>query len=360
MARETHDQKVGGMTLQVDIQAKLGDLSLDVQMDVSSGVTVLFGPSGAGKTSIINAIAGLIKPDAGRIALDKKVLFESKVNVPPHRRKMGYVFQDARLFPHRTVKQNLVYGGRHDFEQIVNILGLADMLQRRPAGLSGGEKQRVALGRALMSKPDVLLMDEPLAALDGPRKAEVLPFIANIAATQNLPVIYVTHSMAEVAQLADHLVIIDRGKTVHSGAASDVLADPATAKYFAKRDAGALISCVVDRHDRKAGVTVLASGAGQILLSGQVGNVGAGLRLRIPAQDVILSRTALHGQSALNMIEAVIQDITQLENGNFAVMMMAKHLPIWAEITPLSVRKLELATGQSVFAIFKATAVGAA
>ncbi len=346
------------MTLQVDIQAQLGDLSLDVQFDAPVGVTVLFGPSGAGKTSVINAIAGLIKPDAGRISLGKQVLYDGQNSVAVHRRKVGYVFQDARLFPHMTVLQNLTYGGKHDFDRIVDVLGLRDLLDRRPAGLSGGEKQRVALGRALMAQPDVVLMDEPLAALDGPRKAEVLPYIADIAATQKKPVIYVTHAMAEVTQLADQLVVIDQGKVARKGPVSDVLADPMAARYFAKRDAGALVSCVVDRHDLDEGVTVLASGAGPILLPGQVGKVGAGLRLRIPAQDVILAQTAPVGQSALNAIATVITEITPLPNGNLAVMLRAKELPIWAEITPLSVRRLGLETGQNVFAIFKATAVG--
>jgi molybdate transport system ATP-binding protein len=344
--------------LQVDIQARLGDLDLDVQFDAPAGVTVLFGPSGAGKTSVINAVAGLLKPDSGRISLGDQVLFSGGKGVAPHRRKVGYVFQDARLFPHMTVRQNLAYGGTYDLDRIVTVLGLSELLTRRPAGLSGGEKQRVALGRALMAKPDVVLMDEPLAALDGPRKAEILPYIAELAATQLLPVIYVTHAMAEVTQLADQLIVMDRGMIARKGPVADVLADPTAARFFAKRDAGALIQCVVDRHDTAEGVTILASGAGQILLPGQVGRVGAGLRLRIPAQDVILSKTALQGQSALNMIETVIQDITTLSNGNLAVTLLAKELPIWAEITPMSVKKLGLEVDQTVFAIFKATAVG--
>ncbi len=342
--------------LDVDIKAALGDLALDVQMQVPPGVTVLFGPSGAGKTSVINALAGLLRPDTGRISLGDRVLFEGAVHVPAHLRRVGYVFQDARLFPHLTVRQNLTYGGDHDFDRLVAVLGLEGLLDRRPAGLSGGEKQRVALGRALMTKPDVVLMDEPLAALDDPRKAEVMPYIAALGAGAGLPIIYVTHAMAEVAQLADRIVILDRGKVVRQGNLEEVLADPGAARYFAKRDAGAILACTVARHED--GVTVLASDAGEVMLPGTLGAIGDAVRLRVPAQDVILSRQPLEGQSALNMLAAEITAITPLPNENVAVMLCAGAAPLWAELTPMSVGKLGFVVGQTVYAVFKATAVG--
>lgn len=342
--------------LDVNIKAALGDLRLDVQMHVPAGVTVLFGPSGAGKTSVINAIAGLLRPDAGRIALGKRVLFDASVHVPPHQRRVGYVFQDARLFPHMNVRQNLRYGGAHDFDRLVDVLGLGDLLDRRPAGLSGGEKQRVALGRALMRKPDVLLMDEPLAALDAPRKAEVMPYIARIGAAAGVPIVYVTHAMAEVVQLADRIVVMDQGRVARQGALDAVLADPMAAQYFAKRDAGAVLNCTVLRHAE--GVTVLASDAGEVYLPGALGVVGSAMRLRVPAQDVILAHAPLEGQSALNMLAAEITGIDPLPNGNLAVMLRAGTAPLWAELTPLSVGKLGFAVGQTVYAVFKATAVG--
>ena len=358
MAIAPHGREADGVTLSVDIRAQLGELALDVQFDAPVGVTVLFGPSGAGKTSVINAIAGLLQPDAGQIMYGKKALFKDGHSLAPFRRRVGYVFQDARLFPHMTVAQNLRYGGTHDYDRLIGVLGLSGLIDRRPNSLSGGEKQRVALGRALMSKPDILLMDEPLAALDGPRKTEVLPYIATLAAEQRLPIIYVTHAMAEVTQLADRLVIIDDGKVALQGAVTDVLADPMAARYFAKRDAGALIACKVEQHDMSDGVTVLSSDAGRILLPGQIGQVGGHLRLRIPAQDVILARAKPEGQSALNALETQITDVSILPNGNFAVTLLAQSQSIWAEVTPLSVRKMGLEAGQIVFAIFKATAVG--
>ena len=345
------------MTLTVDIKTHLGALDFDVAFDAPAGTTVLFGPSGAGKTSVVNAIAGLMRPDAGRIALADRVLFDGQVCLPPHRRKVGYVFQDARLFPHMTVEQNLTYGGRYQFDDLVALLGLGSLLARHPAGLSGGEKQRVALARALMAQPEVLLLDEPLAALDGPRKAEVLPYLSQLSETARIPMIYVTHAMAEVVQLADRIVILDAGKVVRQGPLDTVLADPTTAQYFAKRDAGAILACRVARHDD--GVTILNSAAGEILLPGMRGAIGAPLRLSIPAQDVILSRDPLQGQSALNMLAAKITAITPLPNGTLAVSLIAEEAPLWAEVTPLSVAKLALEPGQTVHAIFKATAIGA-
>lgn len=343
--------------LEVDLQARLGALDLDVAMLVPTGVTVLFGPSGAGKTSVINAIAGLIRPDGGRIALDGAVFSDGGTFVPPHRRRIGYVFQDARLFPHMTVRQNLRYGGAHDFDRLVAVLGLGDLLDRRPAGLSGGERQRVALGRALMTDPALILMDEPLAALDGPRKAEVLPYVADLGAAAAVPIVYVTHAMAEVTQLADHLVILEQGKVAAAGPVDVVLADPGSARFLGKRDRGALLRCTVLRH--VDGVTVLGTAAGEVLVPGQVGKPGAPLRLRVPAQDVILSRQPLEGQSALNVLRAEITAITPLPEGTRAVILRAGAAQLWAELTPLSVDRLALAAGQSVHAVFKATAVGA-
>lgn len=356
MALAADDTAGASVTLQVDIQAALGDLALDVTFEAAPGVTVLFGPSGAGKTSVINAVAGLLTPDTGRIVLGDRVLFGAEVNMPVHDRNVGYVFQDARLFPHMSVRQNLTYGGDRDFDRLVDLLGLAPLLQRRSVGLSGGEKQRVALGRALMRGPDVLLMDEPLAALDGPRKAELLPYLQGLGAEAGVPILYVTHAMAEVAQLADQLVVLDKGRVARNGPVADVLADPMAAQYFAKRDAGALLHCTVARHE--GGLTVLDTAAGEVLLPGTLGAVGSVLRLSIPAQDVILSRQPLEGQSALNMLQVAVATLRDLPNGNVAVVLRAGDAQIWAELTPVSVTRLGLAAGQDVYAVFKATAVG--
>jgi molybdate transport system ATP-binding protein len=214
--------------LGVAVKRKQGDFFVDVAFSVpEKGITALFGPSGVGKTSVVNMIAGLSSPDSGRIVLGGRALFDAEegVNVSPDGRRIGYIFQDGRLFPHLTVRGNLSYGMKMvpedrryvDFDQVVDLLGIRPLLDRRPAKLSGGEKQRVAIGRAFLCSPDLLLMDEPLASLDGPRKEEVLPFIAKICRKFSTPVLYVSHSVKEITRLADQVVILENGCVAASG-----------------------------------------------------------------------------------------------------------------------------------------------
>jgi molybdate transport system ATP-binding protein len=205
----------------VDVEKRLGDFSVAARFETEGGVTALFGPSGAGKTSIVSMIAGLVTPDGGRIVLGDTVLFDSaaQIDVPAHRRRIGYVFQDGRLFPHLTVAQNLDYGRwmtglpRDPAEtgRIVDLLAVGHLLRRRPARLSGGERQRVAVGRALLMRPRLLLLDEPLASLDAARKSEILPFLERLRDDGSVPMIYVSHQAAEVRRIATAVVRIDRG-----------------------------------------------------------------------------------------------------------------------------------------------------
>jgi molybdate transport system ATP-binding protein len=214
--------------LDVSIRKKQGEFILDICfLTPKNGVTALFGNSGAGKTSVINMIAGLVRPDEGHIASNGRVLFDSekRIDISPEKRRIGYIFQDGRLFPHLSVRSNLVYGMKLiprskrfvQFDQVVDLLGMESLLDRRPAKLSGGEKQRVAIGRALLASPSLLLMDEPLASLDSSRKAEVLPFIGGICRKFKLPILYVSHSPDEVISLADNLVLMDSGRVIASG-----------------------------------------------------------------------------------------------------------------------------------------------
>jgi molybdate transport system ATP-binding protein len=215
------------IVLAVDVGKILGALQLSVRFEAAGGATALFGPSGAGKTSVVNMIAGLLTPDRGSIALDGAVLFDAAagINVPPHLRRIGYVFQEGRLFPHFSVRQNLDYGRRMNrrprdaaaFDRIAALLDLGHLLERRPRMLSGGERQRVAVGRALLMRPRLLLLDEPLASLDAGHKREILPYLARLRDDAGIPIVYVSHLPAEVRRIATTVVRLDAGRVIATG-----------------------------------------------------------------------------------------------------------------------------------------------
>jgi molybdate transport system ATP-binding protein len=210
------------VSFSIAVHHRQGDFTLDVAVETETRVVALFGPSGSGKSTLLHLMAGLVRPQAGRIILDGRILVDVAAGlfVPSHRRRIGYVFQDARLFPHLTVEQNLSYGRwfssrKNRFaepREIVELLGIGHLLRRRPATLSGGEKQRVAIGRAILASPRVLLMDEPLASLDAARKAETLPYIERLRDELSIPIVYVSHSAEEVGRLTENIVFLDHGK----------------------------------------------------------------------------------------------------------------------------------------------------
>jgi molybdate transport system ATP-binding protein len=213
--------------LAVDVEKKLGALQLNIRFEAAGGATALFGPSGSGKTTLVNMIAGLLKPDRGSIALDHTILFDSAagIDVPPYRRHIGYVFQEGRLFPHLSVRQNLEYGrrmNRHrrdagEFARVTGMLDIAKLFDRRPGALSGGERQRVAVGRALLTRPRLLLLDEPLASLDIGHKREILPYLIRLRDEGGIPIVYVSHTPAEVRRIATTVVRIDGGRVTAVG-----------------------------------------------------------------------------------------------------------------------------------------------
>ncbi|MGJ8623945.1 MAG: molybdenum ABC transporter ATP-binding protein [Yoonia sp.] len=346
--------------IDVAIQQRLGDFGLDCRFTAPSGVTAIFGPSGSGKTSVINAVAGLGTPDTGRIAIGDRVLFDSTTgtNLPTQKRRVGYVFQDARLFPHMTVQDNLRYGGRHDEASVIKVLGLQDLLSRAPATLSGGEKQRVALGRALMCDPQILLMDEPLAALDAPRKAEILPYLERLRDSVQIPILYVSHDVSEVARLATTLVVLADGKTAISGPVEAVLSDPAHVPLLGTRAAGAVISARIAGRLLDDGLTELSFSGGRLLMPGMLGKIGQTVRLRIPAQDVILAQEAPKGLSALNILPVTITKISAGRGPGVAVGLQAGNDTLLARVTRRSAARMELQVGTQLYAIIKATAVG--
>ena len=353
------------MTLQVDIRAQLGRFALNVEFSAPTGVTVLFGPSGCGKSSVINAIAGLIRPASGKIICAGRPLFDSAagVRLPPHRRRLGVVFQEPRLFPHLTVQQNLTYGrwfargrkGAPSLDDTCDLLGIGPLLHRRPAALSGGEAARIAIGRALLSAPDMILADEPLAALDEARRAEILPYFIALRDAALVPMIYVSHSVAEVAQLATTVVALNAGRVVTVGAADAVLG---RADVMGAGASTLLPARVLAHHPD--GLTELSSTAGLIFVPQIGGDLGAEVLLRVGAQDVMLARKRPVDISALNLLRGEICAIDPIGGGAVMVTLQAGEAQLRARITQRSCDAMGLDIGQSLYAIIKSVALAKA
>ena len=353
------------MSLEVEARHRIGSFSIDAAFRSGSGVTALFGRSGSGKTSLINIVAGLLRPDHGRIVLDGDVIADSEkcLFTPIHRRRFGYVFQEARLFPHLSVRKNLAYGrwfagagkSASDFDKIVEMLGIGHLLDRRPSPLSGGERQRVALGRVLLAAPRLLLMDEPLAALDEARKAEILPYLERLRDETRIPILYVSHSVAEVARLAERVVVVENGRVKASGTAAAIISRPNDA--IERRDTGALIEGVVDRHDAEHGLTVVRAGECLIRIPHLVMVPGNRLRLYIAGRDVMLAITKPEGISALNVLKGTVTDLSRAQEGSVDVRVDCGGNVIVARITALSREALGLEPGKQVHAIIKTVAL---
>jgi molybdate transport system ATP-binding protein len=327
---------------------------------------VLFGPSGCGKTTILSVIAGLLTPQHGRVVLDGSTLLDiaARTSVPAERRRCGVVFQDSRLFPHLSVETNLRYGFRRaprnatgpGFDEVVALLGIEPLLGRRPARLSGGERQRVALGRALLSRPRILLMDEPLAALDASRKAELLPYFARIRDTAQIPILYVTHAMDEVDQLADTLVLLEHGQVLASGPL-ETLTARTDLPLAARRDAGAVLNCTVEAHDPERRLTRLAFPGGHLTVPLRPVAQRAQIRIRVPARDVSIATTPPQNISIQNILPATIAAITPTASGHEAILSLALGpTTLLARLTTDAVDRLALRPGQPISALIKSIA----
>ena len=340
--------------------------TLDAAFDAPAGVTALFGPSGSGKSTVLSIIAGLLRPDFGRLVLDGVTLLDTGagLDVRAERRRCGVVFQDARLLPHLSVATNLRYGLRRappdaagpSYDAVVHLLGLAPLLARRPRTLSGGERQRVALGRALLSRPKILLMDEPLAALDAPRKAEILPFLERLRDVASLPILYVTHALDEVDRLADTLVLMEGGRVVATGPVGVLAARTDLPLLTGRRDAGVVLDCTVDGHDSARGLTRLAFAGGELLVPLRSIPPGTRLRLRLRARDVAVATQAPTGLSIHNVLAATIMAITAVGAHEAFVTLAVGPTPMLARLTLDAVDRLALAPGSAVFALVKSAA----
>jgi len=356
------------MSLSVEVTVVQGGAKFHFAFEApAGGLTALAGPSGAGKTTAIDLIAGMRRPSKGRIALGDRVFFDSasRIDLPPEHRRVGYVFQDARLFPHLKVRDNLLYGWRRRGPErriavtpVVDLLGLADLLDRRPWTLSGGERQRVALGRALLSQPDILLMDEPLAALDPNRRAEILPYIERLRDRMGLPIVYVSHNLEEVTRLADHVVVIDRGRVVAAGPATEILNRIDLRPLTGARDLGAVIDARIAAQEPEEGLTRLDAGGVPIVCLHRDGAPGDRVRIRICARDIAVARSAPADSSVMNVLPCRLAAIDDRTTGEVILTLRAGTLALPASITRPSLRRLALAEGDQIFALVKSMSVG--
>ncbi|RUZ71370.1 molybdenum ABC transporter ATP-binding protein [Mesorhizobium sp. M7A.F.Ca.US.006.01.1.1] len=351
------------MSVLVDISHRLGGFAIDARFESAGRLTALFGASGSGKTTLIDMIAGLIRPDKGRIEVDGRVLVDTGAGifVPKHKRRIGMVFQDARLFPHMSVAGNLRYGRwftppaeRYaDIDAVVDLLGIGPLMNRRPAKLSGGEKQRVAIGRALLASPRLLLMDEPLASLDEARKAEILPYVERLRDETKIPIVYVSHSVAEVARLASDVVMLAQGNVIASGPTEAVMQRLDLLPAEERGEGGAVLDTKVLHHDEPFGMTVLRSAAGELRVPQLAMKAGTPVRIRIRARDVMIATEKPRGLSALNILPGTITTMSPGEGPAVEVGIDCNGATVLARITEQSRQALKLHLGGKVFAVIK-------
>ena len=357
--------------IEIAVRHRLGTFELDATFASAGRLTALFGRSGSGKTSIVNIIGGLIRPAQGRVVVDGQVLVDTQagVFVPKHRRRIGYVFQEARLFPHLSVRQNLLFGRwfsrsdarvSSDLAGVLDLLGIAHLLERRPGGLSGGEKQRVAIGRALLANPRLLLMDEPLASLDEARKAEILPYIERLRDEIGVPIVYVSHSVTEVVRLATTLVTVDQGRVTACGPTAEVMSRLDVAGLSGAAEAGSIIEARVAGHDEEYDLTKLETRAGTLHVARTAIPLGARVRVRILASDVLISLGLPIGVSALNILPGTIVGIGERRPGGAVELLIdCGGENLLARLTAKSVDALELAPGAAVHAVIKSVSIDA-
>jgi molybdate transport system ATP-binding protein len=349
--------------LELAIRHRQGDFTLEADLVFGEGLTALFGASGSGKTTLINIVAGLIRPKEGRVAFNGEIWSDTSTFLPSHRRRIGYVFQEGRLFPHLTVLQNLRYGERllprnerrENLDRITALLGITDLLARRPGHLSGGEKQRVALGRALMASPKLLLMDEPLSALDSALKAQILPYIERIRDQFGVPIVYVSHSVEEVTRLATAVVTFDKGRASAIGKPDEALATIVRAS--GDLPAGNFIEADITGHHDEDGLTEAQSKAGPILLRRTRLPVGTRVRVFVPVSDIVVATEAGGGLSALNRLSGRVMQVGEGAGGSVTLTVDCHGHTIVAEVTRRSLRQLALEPGKPVHLLFKTVSI---
>ncbi|MDQ2641586.1 MAG: molybdenum ABC transporter ATP-binding protein [Pseudomonadota bacterium] len=354
--------------LNVALQLTRERFNLDARLSAPTpGVTALFGRSGCGKTTLVNALAGLLPGVRGQVQLDDETWLDSArgIRVPAERRRIGYVFQDARLFPHYTVRGNLLYGAADKtaparaFDDVVQLLGLESLLARRPASLSGGERQRVALGRALLSQPRLLLLDEPLASLDVSRREEVLPYLERLRDAFAIPMVFVSHQFDEVLRLATHLVVLDEGRVVADGSIGEVSLAPALRSIVGVDAVGAVLDGTVERVEPAEGLSAVTIGSGSRLMVTSTALVpGQKVRLQLLARDMIVAVAEPRGLSVRNQLRGRVVSVTE-DNGANLIAVDIGGAVLLARISAAATRELGIAPGAEVWALVKAVSFSA-
>lgn len=355
------------MMLHVGIEHRQGDFHLDAGFGMDGGITAIFGRSGSGKTTLVNAIAGLLRPQRGCIRFGDELLFDAEngVYVPAQARRFGYVFQEGRLFPHLTVKRNLLFSNMFssnkataaDLDRIVGLLGLESLLGRRPGALSGGEKQRVAIGRALLARPRLLLLDEPLAALDTQRKSEILRYLELLRDEFSVPMLYVSHAVEEVVRLASSVVLLSEGRVEASGPVAAVMSDAALRPLTGRYEGGAVITAKVAAHDLRYGLARLDFSGGSLYVADLDALPGEEVRVRIRARDVALALERPAGTTFRNIIPCLVVGIADSAGSMAEVALQAGGASIVARITRHACEELGLKPGLAVHALIKAVAL---
>jgi len=351
--------------LKLELQHQQGAFSLNAKLMLpEQGITAIFGRSGAGKTTLINLISGLEKPQQGIIELNGTPLLDTSKSLclPPEKRRIGYVFQDARLFPHYTVAGNLNYGRRNRanqalFDTVTALLGIEHLLQRYPAKLSGGEKQRVAIGRALLTEPQLLLLDEPLASLDLPRKRELLPYLEKLAEEVRIPILYVSHSLDEILHLADNMVLMDKGEVILNGPVEKLWGSEALQPWFGPDVQSSLLVTRLSRHHPQYPMSCLELEGGEPLWVPRIdADEGSAVRVRIYAREVSLARTRPEDSSIRNILPAEIRLMKRQEE-RIQVLLQVGEASLWAYVSEWAAADLKLKPGEEIFAQIKSVSV---
>jgi molybdate transport system ATP-binding protein len=373
MVRTAGALDAGPMSLKIAVAKRLGSFVLDVEFEAPTpGIVALFGPSGCGKSTTINIIAGLLMPERGEISLDGEVLLDTRrqLSIAAERRGIGYVFQDARLFPHLNVASNLAYAQRRarrvpvSVERVLSMLDLAPLMSRRVHQLSGGERQRVAIGRALLSQPRLLLLDEPLSALDRDRREEVLPYLETLRDQLSIPMIYVSHRFDEVLRLATHIVLMQSGRVAAEGGITQMSLDPKLRALIGPDAVGAVIDGTVIGEDAASGLTRVRVGNGEIRVEATRIAAGTRMRVQLLARDVIVSTHVPQHLSVRNSLPGVVSAIDGDGTGkggdvgsDLISIDVGAGASILARVTRAATQELELAVGAPVWALVKAVSL---